>query len=308
MMDLRPIRYFIEVAEHLNFTEAAKRLYVAQPAVSQQIAYLERKLGVKLLYRNKHSVRLTNAGAIFYRDAVELLHKLDEAIENARQAEAGLIGNLSIGLLSVPVRNFLPVLVRRFRQAYPQVNIRFHHYQLGQILEKLKSDEIDIAFTLSVGLQSVGGLAHKTLFTQPHCAIVHRDHPLAVREKISLAELADEPFVMLERQEHPPGYDLLLAACAKHGFSPRLVNQASRIDAVLMMVDAGFGITVLPRYHRMLASPSLRFVEIEDEDLHVDILVCWKTANPNPTIPLFLQEMDRLLAERNADFFGAGEK
>src|SRR5687768_209756 len=101
-MDIRPLRYFISVAEHLNFTEAAKQLYVAQPAVSQQIAFLEKKLGVKLFHRNKHSVQLTNAGSIFLKDAIQLLKKLDESIENARQAEAGLIGTLNIGLLSAP--------------------------------------------------------------------------------------------------------------------------------------------------------------------------------------------------------------
>ena len=93
-MDMRPLRYFISVAEHLNFTEASKQLYVAQPAVSQQIAYLEQKLGVKLFHRTKHSVQLTNAGSVFLKDAKEILNKLDESIENVRQAEKGLMVRL----------------------------------------------------------------------------------------------------------------------------------------------------------------------------------------------------------------------
>ena len=80
-MDIRPLRYFIAVAEHLNFTVASKELFVAQPAVSQQIALLEKKLGVKLFLRDKHSVQLTNAGAVFLKDAKEIIKKLEESIE-----------------------------------------------------------------------------------------------------------------------------------------------------------------------------------------------------------------------------------
>jgi DNA-binding transcriptional LysR family regulator len=126
-LDLRPLRYFISVAKHLNFTEASKELYVAQPAVSQQIAYLEKKVGVKLLHRTKHSVQLTEAGTVFLKDAKEIVKKLDESFVSARQAEEGLIGTINIGLLSVPMRDFLPLLLRKFRRKYPNVIIRLNY-------------------------------------------------------------------------------------------------------------------------------------------------------------------------------------
>lgn len=108
---------------------------------------------------------------------------------------------------------------------------------------------------------------------------------------------------MLERQESPPGFDLLLAACANHGFSPKLVNLASRVDAVLMLVDAGIGITILPKYLQLYASPSLRFIDIEGDSLKVDILASWKKSNPNPSVSLFVQELDAVLSRQNDDFF-----
>ena len=298
LMDLRPLRYFISVAEHLNFTEASKQLYVAQPAVSQQIAYLEKKLGVKLFNRTKHSVQLTHAGSVFLKDAREIIKKLDESIKNVHQAEEGLIGTINIGLLSVPVRDFLPRLIRKFRRKYPKVNIRLNYYHVGKMIEKLKEDELDIAFTLSLGLQSIGGLEYKTLWTQPHCVIMYQDHPLAHRTSINIAELVQESFVMLEREVSPPGFDLLLAACANHGFSPNLVNTASHIEAVLMMVDAEIGITILPKYFQLFASPSLRFINIEGDDYKFDILASWKKINKNPSIPLFIEELELLLSEQ----------
>ena len=298
-MDLRPLRYFISVAEHLNFTEASKQLYVAQPAVSQQIAYLEKKLGVKLFHRTKHSVQLTHAGSVFLKDAREVLKKLDESINNVHQAEEGLIGTINIGLLSVPVRDFLPKLIRKFRHKYPKVNIRLNYYHVGKMIEKLKADELDIAFTLSLGLQSIGGLEYKNLWTQPHCIIMHQDHPLADRTSINIAELVQESFVMLEREVSPPGFDLLLAACANHGFSPNLVNTASHIEAVLMMVDAEIGITILPKYFQQYASPTLRFINIEGDDFKFDVLASWKKINKNPSIPLFIEELELLLSQQN---------
>src|SRR3954469_8644819 len=295
-MDIRPLRYFISVAEHLNFTEAAKQLYVAQPAVSQQIAYLEKKIGVRLFNRTKHSVELTNAGSVFLKDAREILKKLDESIKDAQQAENGLIGTINIGLLSVPVRDFLPPLIRKFRHKHPLVNIRLNYYHVGQMIEKLKSDELDIAFTLSLGLQSIGGLEYKNLWTQPHSIIVHQDHPLANRKSINIQELSQESFVMLGREESPPGFDLLLAACANHGFSPNLVNTASHIEAVLMMVDAEIGITILPKYFQQYASPTLRFINIEGDDFKFDVLASWKKINKNPSLSLFIEELEMQLA------------
>lgn len=129
---------------------------------------------------------------------------------------------------------------------------------------------------------------------------MHQDHPLAERKSINIEELAQESFVMLERQESSQGFDLLLAACANHGFSPNVVNQASRIEAVLMMVDAEFGITMLPKYFQSYWPPSLRFIDIEGDDLKVDILASWKKMNQNPSLSLFIEELEMLLSQPNA--------
>jgi DNA-binding transcriptional LysR family regulator len=242
---------------------------------------------------------LTEAGTVFLRDAREIIKRLDESIENAQQAEEGVIGTINIGLLSVPMRDFLPLLLRKFRRKYPKVNIRLNYYHVGQIIEKLKADELDIAFTLSLGLQSIGGSEYKTLWTQPHCIIMHQGHPLANRSSINIAELAQESFVMLERHESPQGFDLLLAACSNHGFSPNLVNMASRIEAVLMMVDAEIGITILPKYLQLQASPTLRFIDIEGDKHVVDVLASWKKSNKNPSLALFIEELELLVSQND---------
>ena len=135
-MELRQLRYFIAVAEHLNFTEASKRLFVAQPAVSQQIAGLEKSLGLKLFIRDKHSVKLTPAGRVFLNDAIDLLSRSEEAEKRVKKAASGEVGQLSIGFLNAPVKKFLPHLVKEFRGDFPHIQISLNQYQTGEIVEQ----------------------------------------------------------------------------------------------------------------------------------------------------------------------------
>nr|WP_282599721.1 LysR family substrate-binding domain-containing protein [Priestia megaterium] len=123
---------------------------------------------------------------------------------------------------------------------------------------------------------------------------MHQDHPLADRTSINISELAHDSFVMLDREEAPPGYDLLLAACSNHGFSPNLVSTALRIEAVYIMVDAEIGITILPKYLQLYAPPTLRFINIEGDDLAIDVLASWKKINKNPSLSLFIEELEML--------------
>jgi DNA-binding transcriptional LysR family regulator len=291
-MEIRQLRYFISVAEHLNFTQAAKRLFVAQPAVSQQIASLEKELGLKLFVRDKHSVQLTPAGKVFLNDALELLNRFEEAINKAKRAAIGEVGQLNIGFLYAPVKKFLPALVREFREKYPHVQINLNHYQTGQIVEKLRKGELDLAFTMAFRPEDKTEWGYKTLFSQPYGVFMNKNHRLSNRNCIPIIELADEPLVMLDRKEAPQGYDHLITLFSNHGLLPNITTQTQRIETVLMLVETGLGIAVLPKHLDVYANPTLRFIEIEEWQHSVDIVVAWKKTNTNPSIPLFLSELD----------------
>jgi DNA-binding transcriptional LysR family regulator len=293
-MEIRQLRYFITVAEHLNFTEAARQLFVAQPAVSQQIKSLEKEIGITLFVRDKHSVNLTPAGKVFLNDAIDMLKRSEDAIKRARKADIGEVGELKIGFLNAPVRQFLPGLVKEFRRKYSQVQIRLNHYQTGQIAEKLRDDQVDIAFTMSFTPQDIAEWEYKTLFSQPYCVFMNEEHPFSGKDRIRISDLADESFVMLERKESPQGYDHLFTLFANHGFLPNITAQTERIETVLMIVEAGLGIALLPKHLRVYGTPSLRYMEVEEWDHTVNIVAAWKKANPNPSIPLFLKELDSI--------------
>ncbi|AOY75269.1 LysR family transcriptional regulator [Clostridium formicaceticum] len=290
-MELRQLHYFIAVAEHLNFTEAAKHLFVAQSAVSQQIADLEQKIGVQLFFRNKRSVKLTNAGAVFLQEALSLVSKSAEAIEKTRQADIGIIGHLKIGFLGYTERNFLPSLIREFRRSHPKVDLYLDQFHHGMLIEALKTGELDVIFTLAFGLDNIGGIEKKSIFTEKISVVMHCDHPLANKNSLHISELAQERFITVSRRESPQGFNKTLLMCANSGFSPNIVAEPRLLATVLLLVDAGIGITILPKSLKLHSSPSLRFLDIEGEQAEDELVIAWKKKNANPSIPLFLEAL-----------------
>lgn len=301
-MDIRQLRYFIAVAEHLNFTEAAKHLFVAQSAVSQQIADLEKKIGVQLFIRNKRSVKLTKAGSVLLQEAISLVNKSEEAIEKTRHAELGIIGGLNIGFLGYTERIFLPYLIRQFRRNYPKIDLNLNQFNHGMLIESLKTGDLDIVFTLAFGLDHIGGIKKKSIFTETISVVMHCEHPLANRSSINIADLSEERFITINRQESPQGFNKTLLMCANGGFSPNIVSEPKLLHTVLLLVDAGMGIAILPKSLNFQSSSSLRFIDIEGEKAEDELVVAWKKTNANTSIPLFLKELEAVKSQYNDDF------
>ncbi|SDK73364.1 LysR family transcriptional regulator [Natronincola ferrireducens] len=301
-MDIRQLRYFIAVAENLNFTEAAKQLFVAQSAVSQQIADLEKKIGVQLFIRNKRSVKLTNAGAVLLKEAISLVNKSVEAMEKTRQAELGIIGNLNLGFLGYTEKNFLPHLIRQFRRNYPKINLHLNQFNHGMLIESLNNDELDIGFTFAFSLDNIGGLEKNRIFTETLSIVMHCEHPLANKTSIHVGDLRDERFIALHRKESPQGFNQTLMICSNNGFAPNIVSEPKLLNTVLLLVDSGMGIAILPKSLKLHSSPSLRFIDIEGEKIEYELVVAWKKANENPSIPLFLKELEFVKSQYYKDF------
>ncbi|WP_123039630.1 LysR family transcriptional regulator [Cohnella candidum] len=298
-LDLRQLRYFIKVAEHLSFTEAANQLFVAQSAISQQIADLEDKIGTKLFVRSKRSVQLTPAGAVFLKEAEQIVTKSAEAVVKARQAESGTIGSLAVGFLAPHVRTFLPELIRRFRAKYPKIELSLNHFPIRMLKEALENGDLDVGFTAPAGLSRIDGIRTKIIRRAPYRVVLPCDHPLANRAALNLSELADEPFIIYNRQDnHVGSFHYIVQLCEKSGFTPKIASQPRFVDTVMILVEAGLGIAILPKDFEMSASSSLRFVEIEDsEDGSFELAVAWKKGNLNPSIPLFLEELEAIQPE-----------
>ena len=304
-MEIRQLLYFVTVAERLNFTEASKQIFVAQSAVSQQIADLENELGVQLFIRNKRSVKMTPAGSALLKEAIEILNKCDIAAQVAYQAGTGKTGTVNIGFLNSAVRLFLPKIIRKFRQEFPNVDLVLKQLTLNKLKSELESGEIDIGFTVCPELMQTAGVQVEKLYNGRNLVLVQNDHPIADKTSVNIASLADESFIVMSRQESPELYNLAMNLCAKYGFVPRIVSYPLLMESVVFLVEAGIGISVVPSFSRAYGNSNLRFIEIEGEESGYEVAAVWNQNNLNPCIDFFVETMRNEISNGNMQQPGA---
>ncbi|GFE62912.1 LysR substrate-binding domain-containing protein [Geobacter sp. AOG2] len=292
-MELRHLRYFVAVASELNFSKAAEKLLVAQPALSTQISDLERHIGTPLLFRNTRSVQLTAAGKVFLADAQSILAAAESAKDRALRTSRGEEGELSIGFFAAPTMHMLPELIRCYRAQYPNVTIRMHELTPNRQLEAFAREEIDIGFTRPLP-PGHPDLAVQVLFREKVLAVMAETHPLASRQRIKLSELAREPFVLLDRMVAVGMYDHIITACRTAGFSPSVVHSPDLMATVLTMVAAELGVSIVPEGVRNLRSRQVAFVPISPALDPIPLVLCWRAKADSPPRDAFL----RLVRER----------
>ncbi|MDN0082948.1 LysR substrate-binding domain-containing protein [Crenobacter sp. SG2305] len=246
-MELRHLRYFIAVAEELNFTRAAEKLHIGQPPLSQQIQALEAELGVMLFNRTRRRVELTSAGERFLPRAIAILQDTASAAEDARRAALGEVGELSIGFTpSLPFTSFLPRLIHRYRQRYPDVTLALREMMTQNQLAAIASSELDIGIVRLPDVDVPQEVALRQLLVDPLVVVTRDDHPLAAQSTVSLAQLRDEPFVMYPAAAGTGLYRHLMHLCDELGFRPQVVQEAREGTTLIGLVAAGLGVSILP--------------------------------------------------------------
>ena len=195
----RQLQYFIDVAECLSFTQAARKNHIAQTAMSQNILSIERQLGLKLFNRNRQKVSLTESGKSFYADAKHLLSELEKALERCRQIENGFSGSLRIGFQGMHERKLLPHFLKIFRDNYPNIQVSLIQDSIQQLNLKLEKDMLDVIFTISFEELDTSLYCEKILSREPIYAILPKNHPLAERKKIKRNLLSQDPVIFIKR-------------------------------------------------------------------------------------------------------------
>ncbi|MCA9114867.1 MAG: LysR family transcriptional regulator [Planctomycetaceae bacterium] len=301
-MELRHLRYFVAVATELNFTRAAETLLVAQPALSTQIASLEREIGTQLLFRNRRTVRLTAAGASFLQDARAILAAAETARENALRTARGEAGRLSLGFFSAPAMHFLPDLIRRYRNRYPDVTIQMRELNPDRQLVALAAGEIDFGFTRPLPPGHTE-LSAETLFSERWLAVVAETHPLAARKRIRLADLSQDSFVLLDRPVAAGMYDQVIAACQAAGFSPNVHQTPDLMQTVLTLVAAEQGVSIVPEGVQNLRRRQVVFLPVTPMLEPLPLIMCWRTHVDSPATDRFRE----LVREQKAAIRQHGE-
>lgn len=300
-MELRHLRYFVAVATELNFSRAAEKSFVAQPALSTQIADLEREIGTPLLFRNKRVVRLTAAGIVFLKDAQAILAAADSAKEKALRASRGETGELSIGFFAAPTMLFLPDLIRRFRVKFPDVTIRMFEFTPDKQIVALTRGDINVAFTRPLP-PGTPDFVVQTLLRERLMVVVAETHPLALRRHVRLSDLASERFVLLDRPVAISLHDQIIAACHSAGFSPLIANSPDLMATVLTLVAAEQGISIVPEGVQNLRSRQVAFIPISPAIDPIPLVMCWNPSHDCPPRDAFLQLVEERTAAIQQEF------
>ena len=249
-MELRHLRQFVAVAEEGHITRAAERLGLQQPPLSQRIKAIEDELNVQLFLRRPRGVELTEAGRVFLERARATLAHYDGAFEATRSAARGEQGRLCIGIQPTTLFHpFVPVVIRAFRTAYPQVSLTLDECLRTEQIERLRNQQLDIGFLRSA-LDGQDDLLVYPLLNEAMVAALPSDHALVRNGRrdasLYLKELSDEQFIIYARQQGPAFYEATMAACLKAGFTPRLGQEAPRITSALSLVAVGLGVSLVP--------------------------------------------------------------
>src|ERR1700749_49747 len=214
-MELRHLRYFLAVAEELNFTRAAKRLNIAQPQLTQQIKALEAEMGVTLFDRTGYRVELTDAGRTFMPQVARILADVRSAVTLAKRAALGDVGHVRVGFTeSASFNPRVTAAFRNFRTAYPEVEVSLEESPTTVLAAALREGRIDAAF-VRPPLRAVGGLGLHIVDEEEMVVAVSTGHPLAERPDLEMKDLADETFVLYPRVDGPGLADTVIAACER---------------------------------------------------------------------------------------------
>lgn len=242
-MELRQLRYFIEVAEREHISEAAVHLHVAQSAVSRQIANLEDELGVQLFERIGRNVKLTPIGKIFLEHSVSAIKAIDFAKKQIDEYLDPEKGTIKIGFPTSLAGHLLPTVISAFKSEHPNVAFHLRQGSYTYLIEAVKNREINLAFLGPLPPKD-SILNNTILFTENFSVLLNANHPFAKKDKIPLIDLRNEDFVLF-----PEGYimqKLVVEACNSVGFTPKVSSEGEDMDAIKGLVAAGIGLTLLP--------------------------------------------------------------
>ncbi|WP_035348108.1 LysR family transcriptional regulator [Edaphobacter aggregans] len=273
-MELRHLRYLIAVAEHGSFSAAARRLHVAQSAISEQLSDLEYEIGVPLFTRSSRKTSLTPAGEHFVEEARRVLAGAERAIEVARRANRGEIGSLRIGFFAGSVGVNFPRLIRSFRKQHPGVQLSLVEMTSTRQWQALVKGDIDVGFTRRIEPEFRTDLVSELIRHDPIFAMLPKNHP-AVPGPIDLRDLAGEPFVLSSRETSPAVFDKVIELCSEAGFSPRIASISTVWSSVALMVQAGEGVSLLPLNEQQLRTRDLAFCPLTSKNAFVDFVVTW---------------------------------
>jgi DNA-binding transcriptional LysR family regulator len=299
-VELRHLRYFVAVAEELHFRRAAERLYVAQPAVSEQIRKLEAELGVRLFDRTHRSVSLTQSGSALLVEARRVLHQAEIAQLAARNAHGTAGSKLRIGYVPDALPASVPRALQQLASSAPRFEISLETGATHQLIQSVRDLRLDAVI---VGLPApTKGLRATSLGDQSLVAAVPASSPLAFESELTLERLDPDRLVMMPRDANPALHDAVVSLCRDAGLSPVLAEAPEpRVEAILLAVAAGGGAALLPAsVSQRYATPGVRLVDLAGTEPAFETAVLTQPESDSLAIHHFLRAVSHAAKRRPA--------
>ncbi|MGB7441029.1 MAG: LysR family transcriptional regulator [Coleofasciculaceae cyanobacterium] len=303
--ELRQICYFMAVVQAgNNFSEAANRLGIKQPPLSQSIQALEKSLcadsktsNVKLFDRSKRPLELTEAGKVFFKEVQLGLMHLDRAIAQAQQANLGQIGRLIIGLNNAVANSILPEVLKEFQKQFPNVELELREVTIQQEIKMLKNRELDVVFQRSPSFEHKDpDLSFQTLLDEYFVVALPTSHTLAQQTQVSLKALENES-IILPPLDVLPFYEEVVTLCRKVGFEPKIMSNVTvtGVVALLSLVASEKGVSILPNHVQILHREGVIYRAIQDATLNRQTAIVWRQKDSSMVLHKFLNVIQEIL-------------
>jgi DNA-binding transcriptional LysR family regulator len=284
--ELRRLRYFVAVATERNFTRAAERLHVAQPALSRQVRLLERELGVDLLRRTTHEVTLTDAGRFLLERAPGVLDATDDLWRSMTRFAAGEQGSLVLGYGTSAGYETAPRLLEAIAQRLPQLDVTARVMATGEIIDAVGVGTVDAGLVRCPTTRA--GMEAHVVRREPQGVLLRRDHALAGAASVTLGQLGDAPILLHSRDANPGHYDAVLALCHAAGAEPRVLERNPALDLTQTPVVDGRAVAIVGESSRTVLSPVLTWVALSPPATF-EVAIVTRTHDRSPAL-------DRVLA------------
>lgn len=291
-MELRHLRYFITVAEELNFSKAALKLYTAQPSLSQQIKDLEEDVGVKLLNRTKRKVELTEEGAVFLEQARLTLAQADKAVAMARQVSQAKQQMLRIGFVPVAEMKIFPYILPNLRVQNPDLKIELLSLNNNEQMRLLKKGDLDLTFTRH-NFNS-DEIESQFVIREPLIFLLPKDHPLAKYERIPVKALNSIDFIIPSAEQSLTLNQAILDFAKANGIELNIVQKADNILFNINSIGMGLGCTILPGYIAPLTMDNTVIRPLDVELPYLDLYVSYHKNNKSYAVSKFLELLTRV--------------
>lgn len=294
-MTLQGLRCFAAVAKHSSYAEAARQLYISQPAITRHIQLLEQELDTRLLDRNRSLVRLTPVGTLFYSDVMRILEQLDLSVKSI-QNSTHFTEMLSIGCESTIQLSQLPRIYREFQQCCPNVYINNSEIPATERKKLLRSGQLDIVFFSKAGIDGIPGIKYTSLFRGQFCCVLPKEHPLTSQTEIGPADLTGETLILIDSLHCPPEMEPIQEELRRECKRIRLYLSSSSI-ATVSMILGGLGIAVMPNY----VCPDVQELSIVPyhTSQQVEYGLAWHSGDVSPKIKHFIRIARQVYGTKN---------